>query len=315
MRQSFRAAVLGAAVAAIAAIAPAAAQESWPERPIRMVVPYNAGGGTDLLARILAEPLTDILGQPVVVENRPGAGGTIGADSVAKSEPDGYTAYMMANGHAIAAVVNAELPYEPADDFQPVSLVATMPLVILANNDFPADDIAGAIELGKADATAVDFAAVGVGSTQHFAGALLFQVAGIDATYIPYERTPNAIAALISGEVPILVETLAPSLGQIAGGEVKALALTSAEGHPAVPDVPSVSEALPEYDVATWYGVVFPAGTPREIVDKMNAAIREAIGREEVRNQALEAAFLVTSSSPEEFDEHLRSEIERWSQV
>jgi tripartite-type tricarboxylate transporter receptor subunit TctC len=306
---------LGAALAASAAILPAGAQEAWPERPVRLVVAYGAGGGTDLLSRIVAQPLSEILGQPVVVENRPGAGGTIGADAVAKAEPDGYTAYMMANGHAIAAVVNASLPYDAVEDFEPVALVATMPLVILANKDFPADDVAGAIELGKQDPSAVDFASVGVGSTQHFAGALLFQMAGVDATHIPYQGTPNAIAAVISGEVPLLVETLAPALGQIQSGEVKALALTSAESHPAVPDVPSVAEPLPEYDVATWYGLAFPAGTPQAIVEKMNAALREAVGREAVRDQALDAAFLVTSSSPDEFGQHLASEVERWSKV
>jgi tripartite-type tricarboxylate transporter receptor subunit TctC len=307
--------VTAAMMTATAAIQPAAAQAEWPERPLRIVVGFGPGGGTDIIARIVATPLSEVLGQPVVVENRPGAGGTIGADAVAKAEPDGYSLFMMNNGHAVSAVINRELPYDAVEDFDTVSMVATMPLIVVANRDFEADNVEELIDLAREDPAAVDFASVGVGSSQHFAGALLFQMADVEATHIPYEGTPAAIAAVLAGETPVLVEVLATVLGQIQACELKAIANTSREAHPAIPDVPSVSETLPEYDVATWYGLAFPAGTPHEIIDRMNEAVQEVLARDEVRQQAIEAAFQVQDSSPQELEEFLRGEIAKWEEV
>ena len=280
----------------------AAMAQAWPERPVRMVVGFGAGGGTDIIARIMAQPLSEILGQPVVVENKPGAGGTIGADFVAKAPKDGHTIFMMNNGHAVSATLYKSLPYDSEKSFAPVSLVATMPLVITANKDLAATDGKSLITLIKSQPGKIRFASVGVGSTQHFAGLVFRNMSGGEIRHIPYRGTPAAIAAVRGGEVELLFEVAAPVVGQIKGGELKALAVTSAKRFPALPDVPTVAEAgLKAYDVTTWYGLAFPAGTPEPIVAKMNAAIKTALGKPEVRKQVEEANFL--------------PEIKRWGKV
>lgn len=296
-------------------VTPALAQE-WPARPVKMTVGFGAGGGTDIIARIIAQPLTEVLGQPVVVENKPGAGGTIGADAVAKSPKDGYNIFMMNNGHAVSASLYKSLPYDSQKAFAPVSLVATMPLVIVAGNDVPAKDSKELIDLAKAQPGKIRFASVGVGSTQHFAGLVFRNMSGGELRHIPYRGTPAAIAAVRSNEVELLFEVAAPVIGQIKGGELKALAVTSAKRFPALPNTPTVAEAgLKGYDVTTWYGLAFPAGTPDAIVTKMNAAIKTALGKPEVRKQVEDAYFLPETSTPAAFNDHLGAEIKRWAKV
>lgn len=295
-------------------MSPAAAE--YPERPIRIIVGYGAGGGTDIITRTVAQPLSEILGQPVVIENKPGAGGTIGADAAAKADPDGYTMFMMNNGHAVATVINKSLPYDGVADFQPVSLIATMPLAIVARPDFEANDVGKLIEMAKADPGGMNFASVGVGSSQHFAAALLLQAAGVDIAHVPYKKTPEIVAALMSGEIQLAVQVVAPILGQIQSGDLKALAVTSKDRYVGLPDVPSVSESgLPNYDVATWYGLAFPKGTPPDIVEKMNAAIQQAVARDGVREQALQSAYLIQGSTADGLTEHLKSEVDKWRKV
>lgn len=293
-----------------------AAAQDWPNKPVRMVVGFGAGGGTDIIARIVAQPLSEILGQPVVVENKPGAGGTIGADTVAKAPKDGSAIFMMNNGHAVSASLYKTLPYDSEKDFAPVSLVATMPLVIVANTTFAAKDAKGLIDQAKAQPGKIKFASVGVGSTQHFAGEVFRALAGVDIRHVPYRGTPAAIAAVRGGEIELLVEVAAPVVGQIRGGELKALAVTSATRFPGLPDVPTVAESgLKGYDVTTWYGLAFPAGTPAAIVAKMNAAVKTALDREAVRKQVSDASFLPAISTPQAFTAHLGSEIKRWAKV
>lgn len=316
MTRSIRALGLACATALAAVFAAAPAAAEYPERPIRIIVGYGAGGGTDLITRIVAEPLSEILGQPVVVENKPGAGGTIGADAAAKAEPDGYTMFMMNNGHAVATVINKSLPYDGVADFRPVSLVATMPMAIVSRPDFEADTIGELVDLAKADPGGLNYASVGVGSSQHFAAALLLQTAGIDMTHIPYAKTPEIVAALMSGEIQLAVQVVAPILGQIKSGDLKALAVTSRERYEGLPDVPSVAEAgYDKYDVATWYGLAFPAGTPEDIVARMNAAIEEALARDGVRAQALSSAFLIKTTSADGLADHLKGEVDKWRNV
>lgn len=304
-----------AAIGATLFVTPALAQE-WPARPVKMTVGFGAGGGTDIIARIIAQPLTEILGQPVVVENKPGAGGTIGADAVAKSPKDGYNIFMMNNGHAVSASLYKSLPYDSQKAFAPVSLVATMPLVIVAGNDVPAKDAKDLIDLAKAQPGKIRFASVGVGSTQHFAGLVFRNMSGGELRHIPYRGTPAAIAAVRSTEVELLFEVAAPVIGQVKGGELKALAVTSAKRFPALPNTPTVAElGLKGYDVTTWYGLAFPAGTPDAIVNKMNAAIKTALGKPEVRKQVEDAYFLPETSTPAAFNDHLGAEIKRWAKV
>jgi tripartite-type tricarboxylate transporter receptor subunit TctC len=300
----------------LAALALPVAAQDWPQRPVRMLVGFGAGGGTDILARIAAPAMGAALGQPVVVENRPGAGGTIAANQVAKAEPDGYTSFMLNNGHAVSAVMISPLPYDPVADFQAVSMVATMPLVILAGPRAGFGNLRGLIDVAKHNPGKLNLASVGIGSTQHFAAELFFQTAGIKLVHVPYKGTPNAIAATIANETQLIVEVAAPVVGQIKGGALQALAVTSASRFPGLPDVPTVAEAgLAGYDVTTWYALVFPAKTPAAVVEKARAALAAALAREDVQKQMHNAAFLPSLSTPAELAAHMKSEISRWGAV
>lgn len=300
----------------LAAVAAQAAAQEWPQRPVRMVVGFGAGGGTDILARIVAPAMGEALGQAVVVENRPGAGGSIAAHAVARAAPDGYTAFLLNNGHAVSAVMLPSLPYDPVADFQPVSMVATMPLVVLAGPRAGFGSLQGLVEVAKHNPGKLNLASVGIGSTQHFAAELLFETAGIRLAHVPYKGTPNAIAATVSNETQVLVEVAATVLGQVRGGALNALAVTSSARFPGLPGVPAVAEAgLPGYDVSTWYALAFPAKTPSAIVEKARAALARALGRNDVRGRMDKAAFLPAMSTPAELAAHMKSEIARWGAV
>ncbi|MBM3568661.1 MAG: tripartite tricarboxylate transporter substrate binding protein [Alphaproteobacteria bacterium] len=306
---------LGALAVLLGAAGPALAQD-WPQRPIRLVVGFGPGGGTDILARILAPTLQGILGQPVVVENKPGAGGTVGAESVARAAPDGHVAFVMNNGHAVSAVLYKSLPFDAVADFAPVAMVATMPLVVVADKGFAGRSVGDLVAAAKAQPGKLNFASVGVGSSQHFAAELLRQLSGIDMVHVPYRGTPAAILAMRNGETQMLVEVAAAVLGQVRAGDLKALAVTSAARFPILPEVPTVAESgLAGYDVATWYAIALPAKTPRATVDKFNAAVRRALADEATRKRMLDAAFLPETGTPEGLGAHLGAEIAKWARV
>ena len=314
----FQPTIIAAVVAAFCAWGSGAAAQAqtWPERPIHLVVGFAAGGGTDIIARIIADPLAQKLGQPVIIENKPGAGGTIGARQAAKAAPDGYTLYMMNNGHAVSAVVYKTLTYDPVADFLPVSLVAKMPLVLVAGKKFEASTLAELSEVSKKRAGKLNYASVTVGSSQHFAAALLHQVADLEMTHVPYQKTPDAVTGVISGEVDLLMEVVSPVLGQIRSGDLKPLAISSAERYPVLPDVPTVAEAgFRDYDVTTWYGLAFPAATPEPIVKRVSAALAEVLAMEDVKKRAMEVGFVIQGSTPEWFGAHLLGEIGKWDKV
>lgn len=290
--------------------------QEWPARPIKMVVGFGPGGGTDIIARIVAQPLGELLGQSVIVENKPGAGGTLAANSVARAGTDGYTLFIMNNGHAVSAAMYKKLPFDAVKDFAPVSSLCAQPLVVVTSRKFGADDIGGLIKIAKSQPGKLNFASVGVGSTQHFAGELLRQVSGVDITHIPYKGTPNAIAAVLGGEVDMLVEVASPVLGHIRSGDLKALAVTSPERFDGLPAVPTASQAgVQGFDVTTWYAMAFPAGTPKAIVDKMQGAITQVLGQEAVRKQLASSACLTSPSNPAALTQHLNAEIARWDGV
>jgi len=294
-----------------------ASAQDWPSRPVRVVVGFGAGGGTDILARMVAQPLAEILGQPVVVENKPGAGGSIGADSVAKATPDGHTVFAMNSGHTVSAAIYRNLPFDPVADFQPVGMIATMPLIIVSAPNFAGSSLRDLIATAKARPGAVNYGSVSVGSTQHFAGALFRELAGLDLVHVPYRDTPGAINALRGGEVQVLVEVAAPVLGQIRSGDLKALAITSAARFPILSDLPTVAEAgLAGYDVTTWYALALPAKTPAPIVAKLNAALKTALGRDTLRAQLTQAAYVVSDGGdPAALGAHLASEVQRWRRI
>ena len=316
-----RAASLGirvsvAAIAIVGASITSAGAQDWPTRPIRLVVGASAGGGTDISARLIAQPLAEILGQAVVVENRAGAAGTTAAEAVAKSPKDGYTAYMMSNAHAISAAMYKALRYDPINDFQMVSMVATAGLVLVAAPDFPASDLAGVLAAVRANPGKFNFGSAGVGTTQHFAGELMKQTASLDITHVPYRSTPAAVTGLRAREVEFVFELVQTVQGQIHVGELKAIAVTSLKRNPMLSDVPTFAEAgMPGYDVTSWYGLAFPAGTAPAVVHKTNKAMQELLGRESVAKQVLNLGALARSSTPDELRAHIAGEIAKWKGV
>jgi len=296
-------------------LVPASAQD-WPQRPIRLLVGFGAGGGTDIVSRILAQPLSESLGQAVVVENKPGAGSTIASDAVAKAAKDGYTAAMLSPGHTVSAAMFKALPYDSVKDFAPVAMVADSAFVIVARKDFPADDVKGLIALAQKDPGKLNFGSVGVGSTQHFAAELFNQMTGIKVQHVPYRGTPAVVAALLAGQIDYAVELVHAVIGQVRAGDLKIIAVGSAQRWPTIPNVPTVAESgVPGYAVAGWYGMVFPAGTPQPIVDKTSAALKEILARPAIREQLLNVGALTHYMTPTEFGAHLDKEVATWKSV
>jgi tripartite-type tricarboxylate transporter receptor subunit TctC len=308
-------ALLLAALVATSLASPALAE--WPnDRPIRLLVGFGAGGGTDIVSRIIAQPLGELLHQSVVVENKVGAGGTIAAETVARAEKDGYTALMTSPAHTVAAAMLKSLRYDASKDFAAVSWVADSCFVFVARKSFPADDIKGLIALAKKDPGKLNFGDVGVGSTQNFAGELMKQMAGINVTHIPYNNTPGVVTALISSQIDYGVELAHAVRGQVESGQLKLLAVGAPGRWPTIPNVPTVSESgLPGYAVIGWYGWLYPAGTPQAIIDKTNAALKTVLERPEVREQLAKVGAVVHLSTPAEFAKHIDDEIVKWKDV
>ncbi|MBE9640143.1 Bug family tripartite tricarboxylate transporter substrate binding protein [Salipiger mangrovisoli] len=304
-----------AALGLVFATAGAATAQDWPKRAVDMVVAYGAGGGTDTIARQLAEPMSASLGQPVVVKNLAGAGGTIGAAAVAGAEPDGYTLYMMAAGHSVAAAMYKELPYDPAEDFVGVSGIATMPLVLITRPESEIDSVAKLVEMAKADPGGLTIASVGVGSTQHLTAALIASELGIELLEIPYAKTPEGLAAVMSGEVDMMVEVASTVIGQIGSGDLRGIGVTSPEPHPAIPEVGSFTEAGYDLDVSTWYGVAAPAGTDAAILSAASAAVAEATRSDAFAKSLEEGGFILAPSSPEAFTQTFRDAVGVWKAV
>lgn len=314
MKHAWIAAAVAAGVVVGTAL-PACAE--WPaDRPIRVLVGFGAGGGTDIVARIVAQPLSELLHQTVVVENKPGAGGSIASTDVARAAKDGYTATMISTGHTVSAVMLKALPYDAVKDFAAVAMVANSGFVVVARKEFPADDIKGLVALAKASPGKLNFASVGVGSTQHFAGELLAQQTGIKVTHIPYRGTPALITALLAGEVDYAVELVHTVQGQVQAGKLKLLAVGSPQRWPTIPNVPTVAESgVPGYAVIGWYGWAYPAGTPKPIVDKTYAALKEVLDRPAIREQLVKVGAVVNISTPDEFSHQIADEVAKWQAV
>jgi tripartite-type tricarboxylate transporter receptor subunit TctC len=306
--------VLAFVVAALAA--PASAQD-YPNKPIRIVVPFGPGGGADIVGRIFGQALQEKLGQPVVIENKPGAAGTLGNEVVARADKDGYTIGVMTAGQIIAAVMNKGLRYDTATAFEPISQVATASLIIVARPDFPASTAAELIATAKANPGKVNVASPGFGATQHMSAELFRQTAGVEMQHVPFRTSPEAITAVLGKQVDVLFDTVLAVLGQIQSGQLKAIAVTTKDRFPIVPDVPAAAESgqLPGYDVATWYGFFGPRGIPPEIVAKLNKALNEALKDETVREKLIKAGVTVQGSTPEAFGTFMAGELARWTKV
>src|SRR6266540_1763296 len=312
-----RRSLLGVCAAALLGSTRAARAQDWPQRPVRIIIPFGPGGGSDIIGRIVAQALQDKLGQPVVIENRPGAAGTLGNEAVARADKDGYTLGIMTAGQIIAAVMNKSLRYDTLTAFDPVAQVATAGLIIVTRPDFPADDVKQLVAAAKANPGKLSFASPGFGATQHFTGELFRQTADIDILHVPFRTSPEAISAVLGKQVDVLFDTVSAVLGQVQSGQLKALAVTGKDRFPAVPEVPAAIESgvLPGYDVTTWYGVFAPRGVPREIIAKLNKVINESLGEEAVQKRLTTAGVVVRGSTPEAFGEHMAREFARWNAV
>lgn len=292
----------------------ATAQE-WPTRSVRIVVPNGPGGGTDIVSRILGQALQEKFGQAFVVENKPGAGTTLGADTVAKSPADGYTLLMMSNAHAVSGAGHPNLKYKPVDDFQMVSMVGTVPLILVTSPAFPPKTVKEVVADSKANPGKYNYASVGAGTSQHFAGELFRVLADVDIKHVPYRTSPAAITGLMTDEVQMTFELVPAVQSQIAAGKLRAIAVTSPERFAAMPDTPTIMEAGLPYNVTSWYGLAFPAGTPKAIVDKLNAAVAEILARPEIIAQINKTGIAPKSSSADTLQKHVTSEIAKWKDL
>jgi tripartite-type tricarboxylate transporter receptor subunit TctC len=298
-------------------VAGQAAAQSYPNRPIKMLVGFSAGGGTDVVARILAQKMTDALGQSVLVENRTGASGMIAAEAVAKSPPDGYTLMMGSQTtFAVAPSLYKKVTLDPAKDFAGVALTGASPLVLVVNPSFSARSVADVIALAKAAPGKLNFGTGGLGTTPHMTAELLQHIAGIRMVHVAYRGEAPAINDLLGGQIPLMFANLSAVIGNIKAGRLRALAVTSAQRSPSAPDVPTVAEAaLPGFEAATWFGIVAPAATPRDILAKLNAEARRALVDRDTIARFAALGMTNTSSTPEEFDAYIKSEIAKWSKV
>ena len=313
------AAMLGCfGLVALGATPPPAAAQDWPgSKPIKFIVPFPAGGGTDVLSRVVAQRLTETRKWSIFVDNMGGAGGNIGANAAAKSAPDGYTMVM---GQTSNLVINPslypKLPYNPQKEFAPVVLVADLPVVLLVRSGSPLKSLQDLIKAAKEKPGEITFATPGKGTVSHLAGELIKQTAKIDLQHVPYRGASQAAIDTISGQTQVLIGSVASVMGQIRGGELRALAVTSAKRSEALPDVPTVAEqGLANFVATTWYGVLVPAGTPRPIVETLNAAINAELGTPSVREKIGLEGGVPIGGTPEHFAGVIKADTGKWADV
>jgi tripartite-type tricarboxylate transporter receptor subunit TctC len=291
--------------------------QAWPAKPIKWIVPFAPGGTTDILARTIGEKLSVALGQPVIVENKPGAGGGLGADFVAKAAPDGYTILGgTISTNAINASLYKDLPYDPVKDFVPITLIARVPNMLVVNNDVPAKNVAELIALMKKNPGKYTFASSGNGTSQHLSGELFKGIAGVDMQHIPYKGSPPALQDVMGGAVTMTFDNITTAWPLAKGGKLRALGVTTAKRSPAAPDVPTLAEAgLVGYEIGSWQGVFAPAGTPPDIVKRLNTEIVKIINLPEVKEKLLVLGAEPVGNSSEEFTVFVKAEVVKWGDV
>jgi len=301
----------------LASFGPQAVAQDWPQKPIRIIVSFGPGGGADIIGRILADSMQTKLGKPVVIENKPGAGGIIGNEAVANAEPDGYTLGIMTAGQIVAAVTRKNMRYDTLTAFDPVGQIATASLLIVTRPDFPANNVKDLVEAAKADPGKIVFASPGFAATQHFAGEMFKQTAKVNLLHVPFKTSPEAINATLGKHADVLFDTVSALIGHVQSGQLKALAVTGRDRFPAVPDVPAAAESgmLPGYDVTTWYGLFAPHGTPAPVLVKLNKTINESLADDTVRQRMAAAGVVVKTSTPQEFGDFMAAEYKRWNAV
>ena len=290
--------------------------QSFPNRPIRLIVPIAAGGGTDILSRLIAQKMTESSGQQVVVDNRPGGGTVIGTEIAAKSAPDGYTVIMVFPAHAINVTLIRTLPFDPVNDFSPVTMCASAPYILAVHPSFPGNSVKELIALARAKPGTLNYASGGTGSSPHLAAELFKSMAKVDIASIPYNGGGPAIAATIAGEVQMTFGVVAAALSYVKSGRLKALAVTSLERSNLTPDLPTVSEAgVPGYEAIAWYGLLAPARTPPAIIGKLDREIKQILNLPDVRERLAGLGFEAIPSTPDQFGDYIKAEIPKWAKV
>ena len=307
--------IAAAAVTMLTAVGTASAQSPFPSRPVHIFVPYAAGGAVDILARTLGEVVSRQWGQTVVVENRPGAGGVVASQALVTSPPDGYTLIVVASGHATNPFLYPKIPYDTFNDFAPISLLASSPNILLVRADSPFRTLADMIAQARAKPGSLSFAHAGTGTSTHLAGELLKNLARIDINAIPYKGGAPAINDLLGGQIPMSFNNGPESVGQIEGGTVRALAVTTAARASFLPDVPSVAETVPGYDTEVWWGLLGPAGMPRDLVEKLSHDFVAALNTEAVKERLTRLGALPIGSSPQQFDAKIRADYRKWGPI
>jgi tripartite-type tricarboxylate transporter receptor subunit TctC len=290
--------------------------QNYPSKPIKIIVPFGPGGFTDVEARILQKELAPAIGQPIIIENRPGAGSTIGTDAVAKAAPDGYTLVMISTAHVISPHLYKQMPYDPLKDFTPVMKLAEGPYVLVVHPSLPAKSVGELIALAKAKPGSIDYASSGNGSAQHLVGALFTTMAGVNLNHVPYKGSNQAMNDVIGGQVKVSFVGVPNALPNLNSGKLKALGVSTGKRYAELPDVPTIAEAgVPGYDATIWLGLLAPPGTPREIVARINADITRILSTAEARKLMASAGVDVATSTPEDFARLMAVEMERWGKV
>jgi len=306
---------IGALLLAIMLAAGSVVAQTYPNKPIRMVVPYPPGGGMDVIARTIAQKMNEVLGQPVVVDNRAGANGIIGTDAVAKSAPDGYTVLITLATHVINPALYAKLPYGP-DDLAPVTLLAEYPFVITVHPSLPVKNLKEFVAFAKARPGQLTYASSGNGSGPHLGMELFKSMAGIDVIHVPYKGAGQAMTDLLSGQVPIFLNNFLAGAQMIKAGRLRALAVTSRDRSSAAPDIPTVAEAgVPGYAVTGWYGMMVPAATPAPVIRTLHEGVVKALKSKEVSSRLSNEAAVIIANTPREFADFLKTESDKWAAV
>ncbi len=305
-----------AAALSFAAASAGALAQTYPSKPIRVVVPYPAGGGLDVIARSVGERMAQTIGQPSVIENKVGAAGSIGTELVARAAPDGYTLLLASPSHTTNISLISKLPWHPLTSFAPVAMVGVIPSVILVHPSVPAKTLQEFVAYAKSKPGQINYASAGAGSSVHLAAELLEQMAQIKLVHIPYKGQPEAATALITGEVSMMPLTMALAKARVQAGQVRPLAVTTPKRSSALPDMPTVAESgYPGYEVTTWFGYLAPAGTPPEVVNKLNAEVNAAIRNSDVQKKLVALGAELVPGTPQAFGKFLEADMARWTRV
>lgn len=308
--------ILASALAAVWALPPVASAQNWPNRPIRMIVPYTPGGYTDFMARTVGQKLSEALGQPIIFENRPGANSVIGADAVAKAAPDGYTFGTVIAAHAVNATLNPKLPYDVLKDFSYISVMSVAPLMMAGRKDLPANTVQEVIALAKLKPGQLNFASSGIGAAAHLTMEYFKSRTGTNLTHVPYKGTAPALTDLLGGRVDVMFDTVGAFMAQVNAGNVKAIAVTAKERMAAAPNVPTVHESgVPDFMSGTWASLIAPAGVPKEIIDRMSAEVQKALRDPALRERLAREGYEAIGNTPEECAQFVRDEVTKWAKV